>query len=103
MANEHICATALYYYDSSNITEAYLAFRESVHDTFFYENYYEYTRDQLRVLIEIYGLKSDHDVYPSVRHTLVPIAPIHSHAMLCHVTSRHVTNTTRTSSQHNKS
>ena len=28
MQNEHICATALYYYDCSNITESRLAFRQ---------------------------------------------------------------------------
>jgi len=28
--NEHICATALYYYDSENITDSYLAFRTCV-------------------------------------------------------------------------
>ncbi|KAF7977251.1 hypothetical protein HWV62_4369 [Athelia sp. TMB] len=33
--NEHICATALYYYDSSNITESRLAFRQqSNHETY---------------------------------------------------------------------
>jgi len=28
--NEHICATALYYYDCENITDSYLAFREAM-------------------------------------------------------------------------
>lgn len=28
--NEHICASALYYYDEDNITPSYLAFREHV-------------------------------------------------------------------------
>jgi hypothetical protein len=28
--NEHICATALYYYDQANVTESHLAFRQSV-------------------------------------------------------------------------
>lgn len=28
--NEHICATALYYYDQQNITESHIAFRQSV-------------------------------------------------------------------------
>ena len=28
--NEHICASALYYYDSENITDSYLAFRERI-------------------------------------------------------------------------
>ncbi len=28
--NEHICATALYYYDEENITDSYLSFRQSI-------------------------------------------------------------------------
>jgi hypothetical protein len=28
--NEHICATALYYYDQENITDCYLSFRQSI-------------------------------------------------------------------------
>jgi hypothetical protein len=28
--NEHICATALYYYDQENITDSYLSFRQSI-------------------------------------------------------------------------
>jgi hypothetical protein len=28
--NEHICATALYYYDQDNITDSYLSFRQSI-------------------------------------------------------------------------
>ncbi|KAH8596102.1 hypothetical protein B0O99DRAFT_686151 [Bisporella sp. PMI_857] len=28
--NEHICATALYYYDQENVTESHLAFRQSI-------------------------------------------------------------------------
>jgi hypothetical protein len=31
--NEHICATALYYYDSDNITESRLSFRQQTADT----------------------------------------------------------------------
>ena len=31
--NEHICATALYYYDSDNITESCLSFRQQTADT----------------------------------------------------------------------
>ena len=30
--NEHICASALYYYDSENVTESFLAFRHQVWD-----------------------------------------------------------------------
>lgn len=28
--NEHICATALYYYDQDNVTDSYLQFRQSI-------------------------------------------------------------------------
>ena len=28
--NEHICATALYYYDQENVTDSYLGFRQSI-------------------------------------------------------------------------
>ena len=28
--NEHICATALYYYDQENITDSHLSFRQSI-------------------------------------------------------------------------
>jgi Protein of unknown function (DUF4246) len=28
--NEHICATALYYYDEENLTESSLAFRQTI-------------------------------------------------------------------------
>lgn len=36
--NERICATALYYYDSDNITESHLAFRTSTDQEDFYES-----------------------------------------------------------------
>ncbi|KAF7967155.1 hypothetical protein HWV62_35662 [Athelia sp. TMB] len=55
--NEHICATALYYYDSSNITESRLAFRqqsdENAHDS-------GYGQDQHRWLQSIYGCRNGH-------------------------------------------
>ncbi|KAJ2495562.1 hypothetical protein GGH96_006348, partial [Coemansia sp. RSA 1972] len=38
MANERIVATGIYYYDVENITESTLNFRESIEDTFDYEN-----------------------------------------------------------------
>lgn len=33
--NEHICATALYYYDEENINESHLGFRQNVDAEFF--------------------------------------------------------------------
>lgn len=43
--NEHICASALYYYDSSNITESFLAFRHRVEGQ---EGEIEYLAGQVR-------------------------------------------------------
>lgn len=39
--NEHICASALYYYDSDNITDSYLAFREATSTEHLSEKPYE--------------------------------------------------------------
>lgn len=48
--NERICASALYYYDSENITESFLAFRQKVtgEDGDFLMKAY----DQVRILIQ---------------------------------------------------
>ncbi|CAA7268687.1 unnamed protein product [Cyclocybe aegerita] len=54
--NEHICATALYYYSSENITESELAFRQQSDTT---DAHSIYTRDDDRLLKVIYGCKSD--------------------------------------------
>ncbi|KAF7185222.1 hypothetical protein HII31_13497 [Pseudocercospora fuligena] len=50
--NEHICASALYYYDSDNITDSYLAFREGVD-----RDEIETQQDRYSALMEIYGIK----------------------------------------------
>ena len=39
--NEHICASALYYYDSENVTEGSLAFRHQAMDDVTYDAYYQ--------------------------------------------------------------
>ncbi|KAK7182143.1 hypothetical protein DPSP01_014065 [Paraphaeosphaeria sporulosa] len=39
--NEHICASALYYYDSDNITDSYLAFRETTSQEYLADKPYE--------------------------------------------------------------
>lgn len=68
MPNEHICASALYYYDSSNVTDSYLAFRESVNENFLSRNEdsdYDFpagpSYDQNRYdgLLEIYGIDAE--------------------------------------------
>ncbi|KAK4508643.1 hypothetical protein PRZ48_002382 [Zasmidium cellare] len=51
--NEHIIASALYYYDSENITDSYLAFREGSDR----DELQEYDQHQYQALMEIYGLK----------------------------------------------
>ncbi|KAK2764408.1 hypothetical protein FQN54_009102 [Arachnomyces sp. PD_36] len=50
--NEHICATALYYYDSENITESRLAFRQQV-DSHAYDINYE--QDQHQWMEQVFG------------------------------------------------
>ncbi|RAL15816.1 DUF4246 domain-containing protein [Aspergillus homomorphus CBS 101889] len=55
--NERICATAIYYYDSENITESRLAFRhraESIDDT-------HYEQDQHEFIHAVYGFGPDVD------------------------------------------
>ena len=55
MQNEHICATALYYYDCDNITESLLAFRQQVDwccDL-------DYGQDDHEFLKAIYGAEND--------------------------------------------
>ncbi|KAF7979075.1 hypothetical protein HWV62_43573 [Athelia sp. TMB] len=54
--NEHICATALYYYDSCNITESRLAFRQqSYNDTIDMD----YPQDARAWLLQIIGSHND--------------------------------------------
>lgn len=53
--NEHICATAIYYYDSANITESRLSFRQqsaSNADDISYENDHDW-------LPEVFGCEQD--------------------------------------------
>lgn len=52
MQNEHICATALYYYDSHNITESRLAFRQPCNPE---ELPLGYPQDEHRWLTEVFG------------------------------------------------
>ncbi|KAH8816634.1 hypothetical protein F5884DRAFT_665993 [Xylogone sp. PMI_703] len=56
MCNEHICATALYYYDSENITESRLAFRQ---DSEVDEMDIDYEQGDLEWLGPIFGCESD--------------------------------------------
>ncbi|KAJ1944901.1 hypothetical protein FBU59_002468 [Linderina macrospora] len=55
MANEHIIATGIYYYDVDNITESKLNFRQSV------EEYIPYEQDDERGIRLAYGIEVDDD------------------------------------------
>ncbi|KAJ6013642.1 hypothetical protein N7540_008233, partial [Penicillium herquei] len=64
--NERICATALYYYDSENITESTLAFRQRINEEKISETGYEQGRHEF--LQKIYGL-TDTDPYDETQAT----------------------------------
>ncbi|KAL8876183.1 MAG: hypothetical protein Q9198_005576, partial [Flavoplaca austrocitrina] len=51
-ANEAICASALYYYDSDNITDSYLSFRQQTHDAAFR---LDYPQGEWKAVERIYG------------------------------------------------
>lgn len=55
--NEHICATALYYYDSTNITDSHLAFRTRVEG----DNSFDLTYEQsdYEGIEDVFGAKLD--------------------------------------------
>ena len=55
--NEHICATALYYYDSENITDSHLAFRTRVEGDNSFDLIYE--QSDYDGIDEIFGAKND--------------------------------------------
>ncbi|KAL8993369.1 MAG: hypothetical protein Q9169_006402 [Polycauliona sp. 2 TL-2023] len=53
-ANESICASALYYYASHNITDSYLSFRQRTHEG---EFRLSYPQDEYKAVEQIYGFK----------------------------------------------
>ncbi|KAI1938132.1 hypothetical protein LOZ66_003721 [Ophidiomyces ophidiicola] len=53
--NERICATALYYYDSENITESRLAFRRQINDE--WDQNISYPQEHRSWLEEVFGLR----------------------------------------------
>ena len=54
MLNEHICATALYYYDSENITDNHLHFRQKVeNETVLYKQYDQNDSESVEVIYDI--------------------------------------------------
>ncbi|KAL8756240.1 MAG: hypothetical protein Q9199_003062 [Rusavskia elegans] len=54
-ANESICASALYYYSSLNITDSYLSFRQQTHDGRFK---LDYAQDEWKAVEYIYGFNN---------------------------------------------
>lgn len=59
MPNEHICASALYYYDSVNVTDSHLAFRENVNHEYLDASWKpgpSYEQHCYEALWEIFGL-----------------------------------------------
>ncbi|KAJ5633842.1 hypothetical protein N7528_001684 [Penicillium herquei] len=56
--NERICATALYYYDSENITESTLGFRQRINESTISENV-GYDQERHEFLQQVYGLTDE--------------------------------------------
>ncbi|KAL9035161.1 MAG: hypothetical protein Q9180_005006 [Flavoplaca navasiana] len=54
-ANESICASALYYYSSENVTDSYLSFRQQTHDGAFR---LDHPQDEWKAVEQIYGFKN---------------------------------------------
>ncbi|KAF8330212.1 hypothetical protein F5887DRAFT_97981 [Amanita rubescens] len=57
--NEHICATALYYYDNENITPSHLAFRQFVHTDDAGRMTIDYPQEYHRWLPDVFGCNTD--------------------------------------------
>ncbi|KAL2865011.1 DUF4246 domain-containing protein [Aspergillus lucknowensis] len=64
--NERICATAIYYYDSDNITDNTLSFRHRGDDTYFHEFGYEQGEFQF---LEVFGFDTGAADYGGVQIT----------------------------------
>ena len=55
--NEHICASAMYYYDCENITESRLAFRGAMDVSEIYEDA-DHNQHKYRAIEDIHGIKN---------------------------------------------
>lgn len=55
--NEHICASALYYYDSDNITDSFLAFRHRIDNQALEEKAFD--QGDYEAVEQIYGIEQD--------------------------------------------
>ena len=79
LTNEHICASALYYYDSANITDSHLAFRENVNHEYLDASWTPgptYEQHCYEALLEIFGLYGEDSM--SVSPTTFYVTPISS-------------------------
>lgn len=56
--NEHICASAIYYYDNDNLTESHLAFRERVSTDDLTQDK-EYEQDEYGHFLKLYGIEQN--------------------------------------------
>jgi hypothetical protein len=66
-ANEHICATALYYYDCENITDSYLGFRNSMDDDI---DDWDYDQDEYRHHEVLFDIKQNETTVQSIGSVL---------------------------------
>ncbi|KAF9519029.1 hypothetical protein BS47DRAFT_1388453 [Hydnum rufescens UP504] len=57
--NEHICASALYYYDSANITSSYLAFRQRPSTVYAGYPYMRYPQNSSSWLKKVFGCENN--------------------------------------------
>ncbi|KAL0069529.1 hypothetical protein AAF712_003187 [Marasmius tenuissimus] len=73
--NEHICASATYYYDQENVTESRLVFRELTNGGVEFEEYYN--QDDYEGLEELYGIEQGGPCLQELGSTRGPSKPGH--------------------------
>lgn len=69
MLNEHICATALYYYDSENISDSYLSFRTRANEEDMMGEL-RYEQGQFDVIERIFAIKEGHSTIQDIGKVL---------------------------------
>ncbi|KAK3654141.1 hypothetical protein LTR56_004195 [Elasticomyces elasticus] len=65
--NEHICATALFYYDSENISDSYLEFQHNIDDE---EMMTKPQQHEYEALEDLYGVKQEETTVQHLGHVL---------------------------------
>lgn len=68
MQNKHICASALFYYDSSSITESRLGFRQMV--SFYDADEVSYEQDHHSWLKEVFGFEDQESTVQEIGSVL---------------------------------